>query len=36
MARWPHHVWTTIFTYGVIFAGFPVLAYLLWAWVRAG
>jgi hypothetical protein len=34
MARWPHHVWTTLFTYGVIFIGFPLLAFLLWAWVR--
>jgi hypothetical protein len=35
MARWPHHVWTTLFTYGVIFAGFPILCYLFWTWVRA-
>jgi hypothetical protein len=34
MARWPKHLWTTLFTYGVIFVGFPLLAFLLWAWVR--
>jgi hypothetical protein len=34
MARWPRHVWTTIFTYGVIFCGFPLLGFLLWMWVR--
>jgi hypothetical protein len=35
MARWPKHLWTTLFTYGVIFAGFPLLCYLFWTWVRA-
>jgi hypothetical protein len=34
MARWPKHLWTTLFTYGVIFIGFPLIAFLLWAWVR--
>ena len=34
MARWPRQVWTTIFTYGLIFAGFPLLAWLAYAWVR--
>jgi len=34
MARWPKHLWTTLFTYGVIFVGFPLIAFLLWAWVR--
>ncbi len=34
MARWPRHLWTTFFTYGVIFLGFPLLSYLMWKWVR--
>jgi hypothetical protein len=34
MARWPERVWTTVFTYGVIFAGFPLLCLLFWKWVR--
>jgi hypothetical protein len=34
MARWPEHAWTTLFTYGVIFIGFPLLSLLLWSWVR--
>jgi hypothetical protein len=34
MARWPRHVWTTIFTYGLIFLGFPLLAWIAYAWVR--
>jgi hypothetical protein len=34
MARWPRSVWTTIFTYGAIFVGFPLLCYLAWLWVR--
>lgn len=34
MARWPKHLWTTLFTYGVIFVGFPILCFLLWSWVR--
>jgi hypothetical protein len=34
MARWPRHVWTTIFTYGVIFGGFPLLGFVFWMWVR--
>ena len=34
MARWPHNLWTTLFTYAVIFVGFPLLAFLLWMWVR--
>jgi hypothetical protein len=34
MARWPRHVWTTIFTYAVIFVGFPLLCLLAYAWVQ--
>lgn len=34
MARWPQHVWTTIFTYAVIFGGFPLLCLVFWRWVR--
>ena len=34
MARWPRHVWTSIFTYGVIYVGFPLLCLLAYAWVR--
>jgi len=34
MARWPRHLWTTLFTYGVIFIGFPLLCLLFWWWVR--
>jgi hypothetical protein len=34
MARWPQHVWTTLFTYTVIFVGFPLLSLLFWRWVR--
>ena len=36
MARWPTHVWTTLFTYGAAFIGFPLLCLLFWAWVRGG
>jgi len=36
MARWPEHLWTTLFTYAVIFIGFPLLCLLLWSWVRGG
>jgi hypothetical protein len=34
MARWPEHLWTTIFTFGVIFGCFPLLCWLFWNWVR--
>lgn len=34
MARWPRHVWTTIFTYGAIFVLFPLLSLLAYGWVR--
>jgi hypothetical protein len=34
MARWPRHVWTTIFTYGTVFVLFPLLSFLAYAWVR--
>jgi hypothetical protein len=34
MARWPRHVWTTIFTYGTVFVLFPLLCWLAYAWVR--
>ncbi len=36
MARWPQNLWTTVFTYTSIFVGFPLLAFLLWWWVRQG
>ena len=36
MARWPRHVWTTIFTYGTIFVLFPLLCLLAYLWVRGG
>ena len=34
MARWPRHVWTSIYTYSVIFILFPLLCLLAYAWVR--
>jgi hypothetical protein len=34
MARWPLRTWTTIFTYVLIFVGFPVLCLLAVAYVR--
>jgi hypothetical protein len=34
MARWPKHAWTTVFTYGLIFVLFPLLALLAYLWVR--
>ena len=34
MARWPRHVWTSVFTYGTIFVLFPLLCFLAYAWVR--
>ena len=34
MARWPHTVWTTVFTYGAVFLLFPALCWLAYAWVR--
>ena len=34
MARWPKHIWTTLFTYGLIFVGFPLLCLLALAFVR--
>jgi len=34
MARWPRHVWTTIFTYGTIFVLFPALCWLAVQWLR--
>lgn len=34
MARWPRHVWTTLFTYLAVFLGFPLLCWLAYAWVR--
>ena len=34
MARWPRHFWTTLFTYGIIFIGFPVLCWWAYRWVR--
>jgi hypothetical protein len=33
MSRWPRNTWTTIFTYGAIFALFPLLCLLAYAWV---
>jgi len=34
MARWPRHIRTTLFTYLVIFLGFPLLALLAYAWIH--
>jgi hypothetical protein len=34
MARWPRHVWTSIFTYGTVFVLFPLLCLLAYGWVR--
>jgi hypothetical protein len=34
MARWPPRMWTTVFTYGAIFLLFPLLCYVLYAWVN--
>src|SRR3954452_6068252 len=34
MARWPRHVWTSIFTYATVFILFPLLCLLAYAWVR--
>jgi hypothetical protein len=34
MARWPRHIWTTVFTYGAIFVLFPLLALVAYGWVR--
>jgi len=34
MARWPRHVWTSIFTYGTVFVLFPLLCFLAYWWVR--
>jgi len=34
MARWPRHVWTTLFTYAAVFVLFPVLCWLAYHWVR--
>jgi len=34
MARWPRHFWTSFFTYGIIFGGFPLLCWLAYAWVQ--
>lgn len=34
MARWPRHVWTTIFTYLTVFGLFPLLCFLCYAWVQ--
>src|SRR5262245_57839265 len=33
MARWPRHVWTSIFTYATVFVLFPLLCLLAYAWV---
>jgi hypothetical protein len=34
MARWPRHTWTTLFTYGLMFLGFPILCLLAYLWVN--
>jgi len=34
MARWPRRLWTTLFTYGMIFVLFPLLCLLAYAFVR--
>lgn len=36
MARWPLRTWTTILTYGLIFVGFPLLAWLAVRFVKYG
>jgi hypothetical protein len=36
MARWPRHVWTTVFTYTAVFLLFPLLCVLAYLWVRGG
>ena len=34
MARWPRTVWTSIYTYAVVFLLFPLLCAVAYAWVR--
>lgn len=34
MARWPRNFKTTIFTYAIIFLGFPLLCFLAYAWIQ--
>lgn len=34
MARWPRHTWTTLYTYLLMFLGFPLLCALAYLWVR--
>jgi hypothetical protein len=34
MARWPRQTWTTLVTYALVFLGFPLLAWLAYAWVH--
>ena len=34
MARWPRHIWTTLFTYGTMFVLFPLLCWLAYAFVQ--
>lgn len=33
MARWPRTMWTTLFTYGTVFFGFPILCWLAYYYV---
>lgn len=33
MARWPRQTWTTVFTFVTIFVLFPLLCWLMYAWV---
>lgn len=34
MARWPRHTWTTLYTYGLIMLGFPLICWLTYKFVR--
>jgi hypothetical protein len=34
MARWPRYAWTTLFTYLIVFGGFPLLCVLAYGFVR--
>ena len=33
MARWPRTTWTTIFTYAIVFIGFPICCALAYAYL---
>ena len=34
MAQWPDNKFTTWFTYGLVFVGFPILCWLAWLWMK--